>query len=119
MDGPRTLSRPRIRPLPANRSAVDRRPLLSLAQAPHRLHLRIARQYPGFLTFSQPDFSEAEFVDSSIINLLVETKRSAEASQRRFCIQMGTECVVHRVFQIAGVLSFLGCVASREEALGD
>ena len=65
------------------------------------------------------DFSEAEFVDSSIINLLVETKRSAEDSQRRFRIQMGTECVVHRVFQIAGVLSFLGCVSSREEALGD
>jgi anti-anti-sigma factor len=65
------------------------------------------------------DFSEAEFVDSALINLLVETKREAEARQRRFRIQMGTEGVVYRVFEIAGVLSFLECVSSREEALGE
>jgi anti-anti-sigma factor len=65
------------------------------------------------------DFSEAEFVDSSIIHLLVETRREAEASERRFRIQMGTQCVVYRVFEIAGVLSLLECVSSREEALGE
>jgi anti-anti-sigma regulatory factor len=65
------------------------------------------------------DFSEAEFVDSSIINLLVKTKREAEARQRRFRIQMGTECVVYRAFEVAGVLSFLDCVSSREDALGE
>jgi anti-anti-sigma factor len=65
------------------------------------------------------DFSEAEFVDSSIINLLVETKREAEASERRFRIQMGTECVVYRVFEITGVLPLLECASTREEALGE
>jgi anti-anti-sigma factor len=65
------------------------------------------------------DFSEAEFIDSSIINLLVETKREAEARQRRLRIQLGTECRVYRVFEIAGVLSFLECTSSREEALGE
>ncbi len=65
------------------------------------------------------DFSDAEFVDSSVINLLLETKREAEARQRRFRIQMGTECIVYRVFELAGVLSFLECVSSREEALGE
>jgi|RhiMetdeSRZDD1v2_1073273.scaffolds.fasta_scaffold1215412_2 anti-anti-sigma factor len=64
------------------------------------------------------DFSDAEFVDSSIINLLLETKREAEARQSRFRVQMGTECVVYRVFDIAGVLSVLECAPSREEALG-
>ena len=64
------------------------------------------------------DFSDAEFVDSSIINLLLETKREAEARKSRFRLQMGTEAVVHRVFEIAGVLSVLECAPSREEALG-
>ena len=63
------------------------------------------------------DFSEAEFVDSSVINLLLETKRRAEARQRRFRIQMGTEAIVYRVFELAGVLSVLECAPSREEAL--
>ena len=58
-------------------------------------------------------------MDSSIINLLVETKREAKASQRRFRIQMGTECVVYRVFEVSGVLLFLECASSREEALGE
>jgi anti-anti-sigma factor len=64
------------------------------------------------------DFSNAEFVDSSIINLLLRIKREAEARQSRFRIQMGTECVVYRVFEIAEVLSVLECASSREEALG-
>ena len=63
------------------------------------------------------DFSEAQFVDSSIIALLVETKREAEATQRRFRISMGTKSVVYRVFDVAGVLSFLECTFSREDAL--
>jgi anti-anti-sigma regulatory factor len=65
------------------------------------------------------DFSEAEFVDSAVIHLLVETKRQAEARQRRFRIQMGTEDIVYRVFEIAGVLSVLEYASSREEALGE
>lgn len=65
------------------------------------------------------DLSKAGFVDSSVIHLLVETKREAEARQRRFRIQMGTECIVYRVFEVAGVLSLLECASSREEALGE
>ena len=64
------------------------------------------------------DFSEAKFVDSSVIHLLLETKRGADAKQHRFRIQMGTECIVYRVFELAGVLSLLECAPSREEALG-
>ena len=64
------------------------------------------------------DFSNARFVDSSVINLLLETKRAADVKQHRFRLQMGTECIVYRVFELAGVLSFLECCPSREEALG-
>ena len=64
------------------------------------------------------DFSDAEFVDSSIISLLLETKRRAEARMSGFRVQMGTECVVYRVFEIAGVLSLLECAPSHDEALG-
>jgi anti-anti-sigma regulatory factor len=73
----------------------------------------VADAWPG----SVADFSEAEFVDSSIINLLVETRHEAEARKRRFRIQTGTECVVYRVFELTGVLSLLECASSREEAL--
>ncbi len=65
------------------------------------------------------DLSDAQFVDSAVIHLLVDTKRRAEASGRRFRIQLGTECAVYRVFDVAGVLSFLECAATRDEALGD
>jgi anti-anti-sigma factor len=65
------------------------------------------------------DFSEAKFVDSALIHLLVKIKREADASQRRFRIQMGTEAIVYRVFELAGVLSILECASSREEALGE
>ena len=65
------------------------------------------------------DFSKAVFVDAAIISLLVETRREAETKQRGFRIQVGTESFVYRVFEIAGVLSFLECAPSREEALGE
>ena len=65
------------------------------------------------------DFSQASFVDSATINVLLQTRREAEESQRRFRIQMGTECVVYRVFEVAGVLSILERASSRDEALGD
>jgi anti-anti-sigma factor len=65
------------------------------------------------------DFSRARFVDSSVINLLLDTRRLAVESQRRFRLQLGTACMVYRVFEVAGVLSVLECASSREEALGE
>jgi anti-anti-sigma regulatory factor len=65
------------------------------------------------------DFSRAQFVDSSVINLLLESRRLAEESHRRFRLQVGTACVLYRVFEVAGVLSVLECASSREEVLGE
>jgi anti-anti-sigma factor len=65
------------------------------------------------------DFSRARFVDAAVLNVLLDTRREAENREHRFRIQMGTECVVYRVFDLAGVLSVLECASSREEALGE
>jgi anti-anti-sigma factor len=64
------------------------------------------------------DFSEAEFVDSVVVNLLLETKREASERLHRFRLQLGSESPVERVFEIAGVLPLLERARTRAEALG-
>jgi anti-anti-sigma factor len=63
------------------------------------------------------DLSEAEFVDSTIINLLVQAKREAEVRGCVFRLQMGTHAIVRRVFEVTGVLDVLDCAPTREDAL--
>jgi anti-anti-sigma factor len=64
------------------------------------------------------DLSEAEFVDSTIINLLVQAKREASERDCAFRLQMGTQSIVRRVFEVTGVLDALDCASTRAEALG-
>jgi anti-anti-sigma factor len=64
------------------------------------------------------DFTEAAFVDSVVINVLLETKREASARLHRFRVQLGTESRVERVFEVAGVLPLLEFARTRAEALG-
>jgi anti-anti-sigma factor len=64
------------------------------------------------------DFTEAAFVDSVVINVLLETKREASERLHRFRVQLGTESRVERVFEVAGVLPLLECARTRDEALG-
>jgi len=63
------------------------------------------------------DFSEAEFVDSATIFALIKTYRAATLRGSAFRLQLGTEPIVKRAFQLSGVLEVLECFASREEAL--
>jgi anti-anti-sigma factor len=63
------------------------------------------------------DVSEAEFIDSSVINALVRAKNAAAKGQRTFRVQLGTEAIVARALAVSGVLAFLECVSTREEAL--
>ena len=63
------------------------------------------------------DVSEVEFLDSSVINVLIEADRAASAQERSFRLQVGTEAVVHRVLEITGVLQLLDCASTREQAL--
>jgi anti-anti-sigma factor len=63
------------------------------------------------------DFSEAEFVDSSTLSVLVRTARIAQERGARFRVQLGTAAIVERAFEVSGVLGVLECVPTREEAL--
>jgi anti-anti-sigma factor len=65
------------------------------------------------------DLSGAEFVDSTIINLLVQAKRDASEQDCMFRLQMGTQAIVRRIFEVTGVLDLLDCAPTREEALGE
>ena len=63
------------------------------------------------------DFSEAEFVDSSTIHTLVKSHRVAQQRSSTLRLQLGTAPIVHRAFELSGILELLDCAPTREEAL--
>ena len=63
------------------------------------------------------DFSEAEFVDSSVLRTLFRAHSVADARGSSFRLQLGTAPVVERAFELSGILSHLTCCESRAEAL--
>ena len=63
------------------------------------------------------DFSEAQFVDSSVLRTLFRAHLAAEAGGSSFRLQLGTAPVVERAFELSGTLSHLSCWESRAEAL--
>ena len=63
------------------------------------------------------DFSEAEFVDSSTLHALIKSHSAANQRGSTFRLQLGTAPIVHRAFELSGVLKLLGCSPTREEAL--
>ena len=63
------------------------------------------------------DFSNAQFVDSSTLRVLIGAHRSAREYGTTFRLQVGTEAIVRRAFEISGILEQIGWAPSREEAL--
>jgi anti-anti-sigma factor len=63
------------------------------------------------------DISRVQFIDSSIINLLVQVKKDADAKNCRFSLVMGTAPGVERALEICGVLPALNHVKTVETAL--
>jgi anti-anti-sigma factor len=63
------------------------------------------------------DLSEAQFIDSSIINLLVQLRNEANEQNRRFNLVMGTAPSIERTLEICGVLPVLNHVPSVDAAL--
>ena len=63
------------------------------------------------------DVTGAEFVDSSIVSVLVQAKKEAEAADATLRLQMGTQDIVRRAFELAGVVDYLETAATREEVL--
>ena len=63
------------------------------------------------------DLSAAEFIDSTIIHVLVQTMKNASGLDRKFSVVLGTAPAVERVLEVTGVLSLLNVVPTVEQAL--
>jgi len=63
------------------------------------------------------DLSAAEFIDSTIVHLLLETKKNAIELDRNFNVVLGTAPVVERILELTGVVPFLNVVPTVERAL--
>lgn len=63
------------------------------------------------------DLSRAEFIDSTIIGVLVKATKEADGRQRKFTIVLGTADVVERMLEVTGVLVLLNVVPTVERAL--
>jgi anti-anti-sigma factor len=65
------------------------------------------------------NLSPVLFIDSSIINLLVQVKKDADERDCRFNLVMGTEPAVERTLEICGVLPALNHVRTIDTALDE
>jgi anti-anti-sigma regulatory factor len=63
------------------------------------------------------DFSSAQFVDASILRVLLDTSECARELGKVFRLQLGTAAIVRRAFEICGVFEVVEHVATRGEAL--
>jgi anti-anti-sigma factor len=63
------------------------------------------------------DFSDAAFVDSTILHALVNADAEARMRGRTFRLQLGTAAIVHRAFELSGLTKRIDCFPAREEAL--
>lgn len=63
------------------------------------------------------DFSSAQFVDSSILGVVLETQARAVVLGKVFRLQLHTTDIVRRAFEISGVFTAVEHVATRDEAL--
>jgi anti-anti-sigma factor len=63
------------------------------------------------------DFSQADFVDSSTLNVLVSAYKLALERGTAFVVQLEDGCPVKRTFEISGVLKAITWVSKAEAAL--
>jgi anti-anti-sigma factor len=63
------------------------------------------------------DFSRAEFVDSSILDVLRDVDKDAQDRGRTFRLQLNTAAIVRRAFEICGFYESMVIAATREAAL--
>jgi anti-anti-sigma factor len=63
------------------------------------------------------DFSKAEFVDASIVEIVLNANRAARERGTLFRLQLGTAPIVETIFHVAGVSEEVECASTREEAL--
>jgi anti-sigma B factor antagonist len=63
------------------------------------------------------DVSEATFIDSSFLGVLLNANKRAEELGSSFRLQVGTAPIVHRVLEISGTIERIACAHDRAEAL--
>jgi anti-anti-sigma factor len=63
------------------------------------------------------DLSSAEFIDSTIIGVLVQTMKNADERDRKFTVVLGTAPAVERILEVTGVLELMNVVPTVELAL--
>ena len=63
------------------------------------------------------DLSAVEFIDSTTIRVLMETRRHALERDRKFTLVLGTAPIVERVLEISGLLTLMDVVPTVERAL--
>lgn len=63
------------------------------------------------------DLSTAEFIDSTIVGVLLQTKKHAIELDRKFNVVLGTAPVVERILSVTGVVPHLNVVPTIERAL--
>jgi len=63
------------------------------------------------------DLSEATFIDSSFLNVLVKAHRQAEAVGCRMRVQVGPSALIRKVLEVSDLVEYLDCVRDRDEAL--
>jgi anti-anti-sigma factor len=65
------------------------------------------------------DLSQTQFIDSTIIAVLLEAEEAARGRDVKFRLQLGTTPAVEAAVQLSGILDVIACESTREAALGD
>jgi anti-anti-sigma factor len=63
------------------------------------------------------DLSQAEFIDSSVLNNLLRATNEARERGLSVTLQLATAPNVRRILEVTGLLDRLPCVSTREEAI--
>jgi anti-sigma B factor antagonist len=63
------------------------------------------------------DVSDAEFIDSTVIEGFMQAHKLAEARGSLVRLQMGTAPIVRKALEITGLLDLFECVTDRDDAL--
>ena len=63
------------------------------------------------------DLSTAEFIDSTIVAVLLQTRENAIELNRKFNVVLGTVPVVERILEVTGVVPLLNIVPTVERAI--
>lgn len=63
------------------------------------------------------DFSDAHFVDASILGVVLDANELAERRGHTFRLQLGTAPIVRRAFEVCRIFDVVDHVHTREEAI--